>query len=252
MNNKEKNTRIDTEIRHFQKDSMFWHDPNGPFAPLHRINPVRMTFIRDLVCDHKQVPKDTATPFENMQILDVGCGGGLLCEAMCRLGGDIIGFDADEQAIEIARQHAADMGLKIDYHAKTIEAFTLNHPIKQFDMVTALEIIEHVSDVPFFLSELAQRVKPGGILMISTLNKTLKSFLLGKIAAEYILGLVPPGTHTWDQFVKPSALTHALETAGCTPIRVSGIVFNVKTGDFHLNPRDVDVNYIMAFEKRAI
>lgn len=250
MNNNISSTLSHDEIRHFQKDSMFWHDPDGPFAPLHRINPVRMTFIRDLVCDHNQISKEIGTPFENMQILDVGCGGGLLCEAMCRLGGNITGLDADEQAIGIAQQHAADMGLKIDYHAKTIEAFAAQHPKKQFDMVTALEIIEHVSDVPFFLSELAQRVKPGGILMISTLNKTIKSFLLGKVAAEYILGLVPPGTHRWDQFVKPSTLTHALEKAGCTPIRMSGIVFNLKTGDFHLNPRDVDVNYIMAFAKR--
>ncbi len=252
MNNKEKNTRIDAEIQQFQKDSMFWHDPDGPFAPLHRINPVRMTFIRDLICDHKQLPKDTAAPFENIQILDVGCGGGLLCESMCRLGGNIIGLDADEQAIEIARQHANGIGLKIDYHAETIEAFVRQQPKKQFDMVTALEIIEHVNDVPFFLSQLAAQVRPGGILMISTLNKTLKSFLLGKVAAEYILGLVPPGTHTWDQFVKPSTLTHALEKEGCTPIRMSGIVFNLRTGDFHLNPRDIDVNYIIAFEKRAV
>ena len=237
------------EITQFQKDSRHWWDENGPFAPLHALNPVRMSFIRDTICKHitttnKQGP---TKPLSGLKILDVGCGGGLVCEPLARMGGEVTGIDADEQAISVATAHANQSGLDIKYYATSIEDFRKQNKKSQFEVITALEIIEHVDHPELFISELVKLLKPDGILIISTLNRTMKSWALGIIAAEYILGWVPVGTHDWKQFIKPSQLAHMLKACKMRPIAASGLSFNPKTRDFYLAPHNLDVNYLMAF-----
>jgi len=287
------------EILKFQRDSAHWWDESGAFAPLHRVNPVRMEFMVGVMekygFDHPE-QSDPLSPQDGERAgvrgqsvrseapawthLDVGCGGGLVAEPFARLGARVTGLDADAQAINVARTHAVGVGLDIDYHAQSIEEFRKDcHPGNReavirdlpqvrelqkvparasrvrddrsclFDTITALEIIEHVDAPDLFLDELTACVRPGGVVFISTLNRTMKSFALGVIAAEYILGWVPRGTHDWRKFIKPSDLTSRMRARGCDVIAASGIVYRPVTRDFALVPHDLDVNYIMAFQK---
>lgn len=230
------------EIENFAKDSAHWWDEKGPFAPLHRLNPVRLAHIRAQIDAHFARDAKSLKPFAGLSILDAGCGGGLVCEPMARLGGAVTGVDADANAIAVARTHARQSGLSIDYRAGT------THDMKeQFDVVLALEIAEHVPDLQAFVQSCVDLCKPDGLLIFSTLNRTPKSFALGIVAAEYILRWVPRGTHDWKKFIKPSELARALSHAGAAPGAAMGLVYDPLAAQaFRLSASDLSVNYFMS------
>lgn len=228
------------EIENFAKDSAHWWDEKGPFAPLHRLNPVRLSYIKDQICKTYGCDALSLKPYDGLSILDIGCGGGLVCEPMARLGADVTGIDADRNAIKTAQVHADETGLDIRYIGGAAE--DLN---ETFDVVLALEIVEHVSDVDAFVQSCARLCKPGGIVIFSTLNRTAKSFILGKMAAEYILGWVPKGTHDWKKFLKPSELAQSIRNAGMNAGEIDGFYLDLLSGDFKRSPREIDVNYIV-------
>lgn len=233
------------EIENFAKDLSHWWDENGPFKPLHRLNPVRLAYIKD------QIVGETPSlrPYEGLSVIDIGCGGGLVCEPMARLGADVTGIDADTNAIAVAREHAEGAGLDITYKAASSEQMVKEK--KRFDVVLALEIVEHVADVDSFVRNCVDLCVPGGVIVFSTLNRTAKSFVLGKVAAEYILGWVPKGTHDWKKFLKPSELASAVRAAGASVRNVEGMAFDPVAGDFKRSARDLDVNYFMTVSKAA-
>lgn len=235
------------EIQNFSKDSARWWDEKGPFAPLHRLNPVRLGYLRARIDAHFGLDPRSLKPFKGLSILDVGCGGGLVCEPMARLGGAVTGIDADESGIEAAKAHAAQTGLTIAYQATTTDKL----PPARFDVVLALEIVEHVADMPAFVAECLALCKPGGLAVFSTLNRTPKSFALGIVAAEYILRWVPAGTHTWKKFVKPSELSRALRDCGGAVQDITGLIFDPLAGTFRLSATDIDVNYFVTAAKPA-
>lgn len=232
------------EIGIFAKDSAHWWDVNGPFRPLHRLNPVRLTYIKSEICNQYGRDDKNLKPFKELSILDIGCGGGLVCEPMARLGGTVTGIDADANAIAVAKDHAAAGGLDIAY--KALATDDLIKTKQKFDVVLALEIVEHVADVDKFVDHCVDLCKPGGIILFSTLNRTPKSFLLGKIAAEYILGWVPQGTHDWKKFLKPSELSRAIRNAGANVQGLQGMVFDPIKGGFKLSADDLSVNYFVS------
>ncbi|MCB1531435.1 MAG: bifunctional 2-polyprenyl-6-hydroxyphenol methylase/3-demethylubiquinol 3-O-methyltransferase UbiG [Alphaproteobacteria bacterium] len=233
------------EIGHFAKDAPNWWDENGPFKPLHRLNPARIGYIKEKICTHFERDAQSFTPFKKLSILDVGCGGGLVCEPMARLGADVTGADADAVAIEVAKAHAQESGLDITYENKPAEELN-----KKFDVVLALEIIEHVDHPEDFVQSCAKLVKPGGLVIFSTLNRTPKSFALGIVAAEYILRWVPQGTHSWKKFIKPSELSRMARAADLSPADIKGLMFNPITGDFQMSDSDIDVNYFLSATKK--
>lgn len=235
------------EIGIFAKDSSHWWDPHGPFAPLHRLAPVRLSYIKAQICKaYKRDEKDLKT-LKGLSLIDIGCGGGLICEPMARLGANVTGIDADANAIDVATRHAKDGGLAIDYKATSTDELVKTKA--KFDVVLALEIVEHVADVDKFVGHCVDLCKPGGLILFSTLNRTPKSFLLGKVAAEYILGWVPAGTHDWKKFLKPSELSRAIRKAGATPNGMAGMVFDPLKGSFKLSQNDVSVNYFVSASK---
>jgi 2-polyprenyl-6-hydroxyphenyl methylase / 3-demethylubiquinone-9 3-methyltransferase len=238
-----------TEIQHFAKDSHRWWDENGPFRPLHRLGGLRMGYIREQLSAHYGIKGGSLSPFKGMKILDIGCGGGLVCEPLARLGADVTGIDADGNAIGVAKTHAAGMGLKINYLKGTAEDIAKKK--QSYDVVLALEIVEHVADRDFFVATCAKLCRPGGLAIFSTLNRTPKSFALGIVAAEHILRWVPRGTHDWKKFVKPSELAASARTAELTEKNVSGYGYNPLSCEFEMSDRYVAVNYFMAFEKCA-
>lgn len=253
------------EIENFSKDSARWWDENGPFRPLHRLNPVRLSYIKDQICGHYGLDTKSLKPYSGLSILDIGCGGGLVCEPMARLGATVTGIDADANAIEVAKVHAKQSGLDINYRcASTDQLLTTTPPSnppasggteakrprgERYDVVLALEIVEHVADVNKFVGHCVDLCKPGGLILFSTLNRTPKSFLLGKVAAEYILGWVPTGTHDWKKFLKPSELSRAVRQNGAEPIETEGMVFDPFKGDFRRDALDISVNYFLAAQK---
>lgn len=222
------------EIEHFAKDSSRWWDESGPFAVLHRLNPVRMRYITG------QIGRKP----NGLKILDIGCGGGLVCEPLARLGAIVTGIDADGQAIGVAREHAAVQDLDVNYICGAVE-----NQKGKYDIVTALEIVEHVADMKRFVEGAAKLCKPGGLMIFSTLNRTPKSFALGIVAAEYILRWVPRGTHRWKQFIRPGELAAALRACGCEVADIRGYGFNPLSGDFELFDNDVSVNYFLTARK---
>ncbi len=235
------------EIENFAKDSHLWWDENGPFRPLHRLNPTRLSYIKDAICEHFDKDRISFNPYSGLSILDIGCGGGLVCEPMARLGANVTGIDADQNAIHTARDHAKDSRLTIDYQCASTDDLTQRK--KTYDVVLALEIIEHVTDPQKFVSDIAKLCKPGGIIIFSTINRTPKSFALAKMAAEYILGWVPKGTHDWKKFVKPSELSRMVRHTGGHVKNIEGLVYNPFSGEFSRNPHDVDVNYFLCHLK---
>ncbi len=237
-------TILKTEIEKFSKDAGHWWDENGPFKPLHRLNPTRMGYIRSQICKHYDLSTTDLKPFRGLSVLDVGCGGGLVCEPLARLGADVTGIDADGVAIEVAKEHAAQSGLKISYANKAAENLK-----EKFDVVLALEIIEHVQDPAEFVKTIAKLVKPGGMVIFSTLNRTPKSYAFGIVAAEYILNIVPRGTHRWKSFVKPSELAKFCTRAGLTPKDISGMIFSPLSNDFKISKNDMGVNYLLSASK---
>ncbi|MGE3623978.1 MAG: bifunctional 2-polyprenyl-6-hydroxyphenol methylase/3-demethylubiquinol 3-O-methyltransferase UbiG [Bdellovibrionales bacterium] len=230
------------EIDRFSRHAADWWNPDGAFRPLHRLNPVRVEYVRDAACAHFRRSPQSRQSLKGLTILDVGCGGGLLSEPMARLGGKVTGIDASEETVAAARQHARAVGLAIDYQVASVEELAAKKT--RYDFITALEVVEHVADMDSFFEALAGLLKPGGLLVMSTLNRTPKSFLLGIVAAEYIFGWVPRGTHEWNKFVRPSELVKHLETAGLTATDLTGLIFNPLRNEFVLSNNDLDVNYL--------
>lgn len=229
------------EIAQFAKTAAQWWDPQGPAKPLHKLNPTRIGFLRDRLCAHFGRDPQKPAPLDGLTILDVGCGGGLVCEPLARLGAAVTGIDADGAAIPVARDHAEAMGLTIDYRDQ--EASALVAAGDHFDAVLALEIVEHVADVPMFLATLRQLVKDQGLLAMSTLNRTAVSFLGGIVAAEYVLRWVPRGTHDWRKFLTPAELGVALEKAGFQPPQWRGMTLDPLADRWRLGD-NLAINYI--------
>jgi 2-polyprenyl-6-hydroxyphenyl methylase / 3-demethylubiquinone-9 3-methyltransferase len=229
------------EVARFAKFAPDWWDANGPFKPLHRINPVRLTYIRDQLCKRFGRDPKTASSLGGLSVLDIGCGGGLVAEPLARLSAAVTGIDPAQENIEAAKAHAEGARLKIDYRAATAEEIAAEGA--SFDAVLLLEVIEHVPDVPAFLKLVAPLVKPGGVMVLSTLNRTLKAYALAIIGAEFILRWLPIGTHNWDRFVRPEELKTALERAGLTLTDTTGMVYNPLADEWALAP-DTGVNYL--------
>jgi 2-polyprenyl-6-hydroxyphenyl methylase / 3-demethylubiquinone-9 3-methyltransferase len=234
------------EVAKFSALAAEWWDPTGKFAPLHKFNPVRLAFIRQEAAARFGRDARSLTPFQGLSLLDIGCGGGLLSEPMARLGFAVIGADASERNIGTARAHAAESGLAITYRAITAEALAAESAL--FDIVLNMEVVEHVADVGAYLGACARLVKPGGIMIVATLNKTLKSLALAKFAAEYILGWMPRGTHDWNRFIPPVELQKSLEETGLTTLKIQGASFDPLTWDWRLSS-DLDVNYMIVGAK---
>ncbi len=238
------NTVNQAEIQNFSKDSSHWWDEKGPFKPLHRLNPIRLDYIKQQICAHFDRDYKGLKTYQGLDILDVGCGGGLVCEPMARLGANVTGIDADENAIAVATEHAADNDLNITYQATSSDALVKTG--QKFDVVLALEIIEHVDQPDLFVQSIMNLCKPNGLVIFSTLNRNPKSYALGIVAAEYILGWVPKGTHNWKKFVKPSELSKMIKQHGGKPNDICGLAFNPIKNEFHLAPQDLEVNYLMS------
>lgn len=236
---------IDPEdVARFSAIAAEWWDAGGKFAPLHKFNPVRIGWIRDQLCSHFGLDRNSKTPLEGLRLLDIGCGGGLLSEPMARMGATVIGADASEQNIKTASVHAAEQGLNIDYRATTAE--DLCAAGEQFDVILNMEVVEHVNHPRPFLRDCARMVKPGGIMLVATLNRTPKSLMLAKFGAEYVLRWLPRGTHNWAKFITPAELTGYLEFAGLEVVDQSGVTYAPFSDQFSLNRRDLGVNYMVA------
>ena len=235
------------EVAKFAAMAESWWDPEGDFKPLHRLNPVRLAYIRDSICSHFERDPLSLASLDGLRIVDVGCGGGLICEPMARLGAAVVGIDATEKNIGVARAHAVGQELAIDYRVATAE--DLAAAAESFDVVLNLEIIEHVADAEAFIATSASLVKPGGLMVTSTLNRTARAFAMAIVGAEYVLRWLPRGTHQWRKFVKPSELAHAIRHSGMTVKDLNGLAFNPLDNSWRLDPRDVAVNYMMLSEK---
>ena len=231
------------EIAKFEAMADEWWDPAGKFKPLHMLNPCRLDYITRQIAGEFGRDLAVPRPFDGLRILDIGCGGGLLSEPMARLGARVVGADAAEGNIHVARIHAAREGLDIDYRATTAEA--LAEAGEQFDAVLNMEVVEHVSDPPAYLAACRQLVRPGGLMVISTLNRTLKSFAAAIVGAEYVMRWLPRGTHDWRRFITPDELAALLEGAGFEVVDRTGFVFNPIGWSWSLSERDLSVNYAM-------
>ena len=242
-------TTIDAaEVERFSALAAEWWNPNGKFRPLHKFNPVRLAYIRDQIAARFGRDPRAARPFEGLRILDIGCGGGLLCEPMARLGASVVGVDASETNIEVAKLHAAEAGVKIDYRAGTAEE--LADQGETFDVILNMEVVEHVADVDFYLSRCAAMVKPSGIMIVATINRTLKALGLAIIGAEYVLRWLPRGTHQYGKLVRPEELEKALTAAGMTIADRTGVTYS-PLADRWQRSTDIDVNYMVLAEKPA-
>ncbi|HEX4409508.1 MAG TPA: bifunctional 2-polyprenyl-6-hydroxyphenol methylase/3-demethylubiquinol 3-O-methyltransferase UbiG [Xanthobacteraceae bacterium] len=242
-------TTIDRdEVARFSRLADQWWDTRGPMAALHKFNPVRLGYIRDQAAEH--FGRDTARldSLAGLRMLDIGCGGGILCEPLTRLGAVMVGADPSETNIAVAHRHAVDAGLTIDYRATSAEA--LAEAGERFDVVLAMEVVEHVTDVGQFIASTAAMVKPGGLLFVATLNRTLKSFALAIVGAEYVLRWLPRGTHQWDKFVTPNELEIAITQSGLAIFDETGVIYNLLADRWQM-ASDMDVNYMVVAEKTA-
>lgn len=230
------------EVARFEAIAAEWWDASGKFAPLHRFNPARLSFLRDGLIRHFNRDPHAPRPLDGLSFLDVGCGGGLVAEPMARLGASVTGIDAGEATIEAARSHANAMGLAIDYRMATVEDLTGSGA--KFDVVLALEVIEHVTAPEAFLESCARLLTPGGVLAVATLNRTARSFLFAIIGAEYVLRWLPPGTHDWMRFIRPQELDKMLGATGLGVIARTGIAYNPLADRWSLTG-DTGVNYIV-------
>jgi len=232
------------EIEKFSKIAEEWWNPNGKFKPLHNFNPIRIKYIKDNLSKDFNI-KDSIKPFRNIKILDIGCGGGLLSEPMCRLGARVVGIDASEKNIKVAKFHAKKNRLKIDYRVASPEM--LKTKVK-FDVILNMEIIEHVEDVNFFIKESSKLLKKNGIMFLATLNKTLKSYVFAIIGAEYILKWLPIGTHDWEKFIKPDDLIDITKKNNLVLKKLDGMKLNILDNAWKVSS-DTSVNYIAKFLK---
>lgn len=235
------------EIAHFTAMADEWWDAKGKFKPLHQMNPLRLSFIRDHIAAAHDRDITEPTPLKGISLLDIGSGGGLLCEPLARMGAAVTGVDAAEKNIHIARLHAEQMGVAVDYRHSTAEALAAEG--KQFDVVMALEIVEHVADVETFLAAVSALVKPGGLLFMSTMNRTVKSYAMAIVGAEYVLRWLPKGTHHWNKFLRPSELILPLEQHGIRTADLQGMVYDPFNTSWSLHPNKLDVNYIFVGQK---
>jgi 2-polyprenyl-6-hydroxyphenyl methylase/3-demethylubiquinone-9 3-methyltransferase len=233
--------RDDAEIARFNALARRWWDPDGPMKPLHRLNPARLGFIRSEALKLFDRSPRQSQPFVGLSALDIGCGAGLVTEPLARMGFTVTGIDPATENISVAREHAEQSGLTIDYRASTIESLPEQ---EQFDLITLLEVVEHVPDIPALLAAAARHLKPGGMLIGSTLNRTFKSYALAIIGAEYILRWLPKGTHDHAKFVTPEEFESHLAQVGLEPGICRGMVFNPLTGQWLLSD-DMDVNYLI-------
>jgi len=230
------------EVEKFQAMAAEWWDPNGKFRPLHMLNPCRLDYITSQIA--AEFGRDLAMerPFEGLRVLDIGCGGGLLSEPMARLGADVFGADAAGRNIPVARLHAESQGLAIDYRHTTAEALVAAGEV--FDVVLNMEVVEHVSDPQAYLQACHDLLKPGGLMVCSTLNRNAKSYVFAIVGAEHVMRWLPKGTHDWAKFITPDELVSMLESAGLDPVDRKGMVFNPVTWSWSLSARDLSVNYV--------
>lgn len=234
----------DAEVAKFRAMAAEWWDPAGKFKPLHMLNPVRLDYITGQITAEFARDRKSLRPFEGLRLLDIGCGGGLISEPMARLGAAVTGADAAAENIEVARLHAEQSGLAIDYRAVTAESLLAEGA--QFDVVLALEIVEHVADPQQFLTTCARLLRPGGVLIASTLNRTPQSFAAAIVGAEWVMRWLPRGTHQWSRFIRPDELAGMFEAAGVRVVDRAGMVFNPLGWSWSLSRRDLAVNYLMA------
>ncbi len=236
------------EVARFARVAGQWWDPRGPMAALHKFNPLRLAYIRDRAAAHFGREPTRRDILAGLRILDIGCGAGILCEPLARLGAAVVGADPAADNIAVAQRHAARSGLAIDYRNTTAEALAEKGEL--FDVVLAMEVVEHVADVGLFIDLAAAMIKPGGLLFVATLNRTMKSFALAIVGAEYILRWLPRGTHQWQKFVTPDELETAIEKSGLNLIDETGVIYNLFADRWHL-ASDMDVNYMVAAENAA-
>jgi 2-polyprenyl-6-hydroxyphenyl methylase/3-demethylubiquinone-9 3-methyltransferase len=240
---------LDTrEVDQFARLASEWWDAQGKFRMLHRIGPARLSFLRDQLVGHFGVKPPDQRPLEGLTILDVGCGGGLISEPLVRLGAQVTGLDPGADNIEAARRHAAGQSLNIDYRVGRVEDMVAEK--RAFDAVVCLEVVEHVPDTAGFLEECAALIRPGGLLLLSTINRTLKAYLLAIVGAEYVLRWLPVGTHQWERFVTPEELTRHLQKAGLRAPFVRGLSYSPLADTWSISG-DIDVNYMAAAAKPA-
>jgi len=236
----------ESEVARFSRLSSQWWDPNGPMAPLHKFNPVRLGYVRDRAAAHFGRDPNRLDSLAGLRMLDIGCGAGVLSEPLTRLGAAVIGADPSDSNIAAAKHHAAQSGLAIDYRATTAEA--LEAAGESFDVVLAMEVVEHVADLGLFVDIAAEMVKPGGLMFVATLNRTIKSFALAIVGAEYILRWLPRGTHQWDKFVTPNELEIAITQSGLDVTDQAGVIYNLLADRWQLST-DLDVNYMITAAK---
>jgi 2-polyprenyl-6-hydroxyphenyl methylase/3-demethylubiquinone-9 3-methyltransferase len=230
------------EVARFSALAAEWWDPRGKMATLHKFNPVRLGYIRDAACRAFERDAKRIDCLKGLRILDIGCGGGILSEPLARLGAEMVGADPSEMNIEAAKAHAAQSGVAVDYRATTAEA--LADAGERFDVVLAMEVVEHVADVNLFVKRCAEMVKPEGLMVAATINRTLKSFALAIVGAEYVLRWLPRGTHQWDKFVTPNELEIALTQGGLSVMDETGVIYNLVADRWQL-ASDMDVNYML-------
>ena len=238
------NTINKKEIEKFSKIAEEWWNPNGKFKPLHKFNPIRISYIKENIVKSLKI-KQNKNPLKKIRILDIGCGGGLLSEPMCRLGAEVTAIDASIKNITVAKLHAKKNNLKINYICTSPEKLKTK---KKFDVILNMEIIEHVEDVKFFLKSCSNLLKKNGIMFVATLNKTLKSYAFAIVGAEYILKWLPIGTHDWEKFIKPDELINILKKNDVRLDRLDGMKFNLVTDKWKISD-DKSVNYIGTFIK---
>ncbi len=242
-----KSASVDAEeVAKLSASAEEWWDPAGRFGSLHRLNPVRLAFIRNRVATHAGRAPLAERPLQGLRLLDVGCGGGLLAEPLARLGAEVVGIDASPENVEVAALHAAASGLAIDYRPTSAEALAedLAAPGAGFDAVVNMEVVEHVADAAAFLHASAALVRPGGAMVLATLNRTPKAFALAIVGAEYVLGWLPRGTHDWRRFLRPSEVAALLRDGGLEIAELTGVAYNPLTATWRL-ARDLDVNYMV-------
>jgi len=241
-------TTVDqSEVAKFEAMAAEWWDPNGKFKPLHMLNPCRLDYITAQIAAEFDRDLAAPRPFEGLRLLDIGCGGGLLSEPMARLGAEVVGADAAEGNLPVARIHAEQSGLEIDYRHSTAEALAAAG--EQFDVVLNMEVVEHVSDPLAYLTACRQLLRPGGLHICSTINRNPKSFAVAILGAEYVMRWLPKGTHEWNKFITPDELYELLEKAGLKPVDRKGFVFNPISWQWKLSDRDLSVNYVTASVK---
>ena len=233
------------EIEKFSKIAEEWWNPNGKFKPLHNFNPIRIKYIKENIEKYLKI-KSQDRPLKNINLLDIGCGGGLLSEPMCRLGANVVGIDASKKNIEVANFHAKKNKLKIDYKVASPETLKIK---TKFDIILNMEIVEHVEDVEFFINESSKLLKKNGMMFVATLNKTLKSYMFAIVGAEYILKWLPIGTHDWEKFIKPEDLINISKKNNLLLDKLDGMKFNILDNSWKIS-NDTSVNYIIRLIKK--